>query len=149
MKPANLLLSGESGYEICKLADFGLARAYHASPLSGLTILGDVGGTIPYMPPEQITDYRHASPAADQYATAATLYHLLTGHYLFDFGEVPNKERLTMVLFDQPVPIQQRRSGIPDRLAQVIHRGLEKEPDGRFPDVAAFHHALSVFARGQ
>ena len=47
VKPANLLVSGEEGYETCKLADFGLARVYHASPLSGLTLLGEAAGTLP------------------------------------------------------------------------------------------------------
>ncbi|OHB68120.1 MAG: hypothetical protein A2V70_13980, partial [Planctomycetes bacterium RBG_13_63_9] len=85
VKPANLLVSGEEGFEACKLADFGLARVYHGSPLSGLTLIGDAGGTIPYMPPEQITHYRDPSPLADQYSTAATLYRLLTNQYLFEF----------------------------------------------------------------
>ena len=146
VKPANLLLSGEVPHELCKLADFGLARVYHASPLSGLTILGDVGGTITYMPPEQITDYRHASPAADQYATAATLYRLLTGHYLFDFEGVPKEQQFTKTLLDQPILIQDRRPDMPDPLCQAVHRALEKEPAARFPDAVALRDALLPFA---
>lgn len=145
VKPANLLTSGRPGAETCKLADFGLARVYHASPLSGLTMLGDAGGTIPFMPPEQITHYRDVSPAADQYSTAATLYTLLTGQFPFDFGEAPNQQRLTKILLEQPVPIRQRRADIPEGLAQEIHRALRKEPRDRFPDVAAFGEALAPF----
>jgi serine/threonine-protein kinase len=145
IKPANLLVSGEPGYETCKLADFGLARVYHASPLSGLTLLGDVGGTIPFMPPEQITHYRDTSPAADQYSAAATLYRLLTGHYLFDLGNAPKEQQLSKILLDQPVPIHDRRADIPEPLAQVIARALEKEPAARFPDAAAFRDALLPF----
>jgi len=55
VKPGNLLVSQSREGETCKLADFGLARVYHASTLSGITMLGDTGGTLPYMPPEQIT----------------------------------------------------------------------------------------------
>jgi len=145
VKPANLLLSGAPGAEICKLADFGLARAYHASPMSGLTMMGDVGGTIPYMPPEQITNYREAKPPADQYAAAATLYYLLTACHVFDFKDVPSQSRLAMVLCDDPVPVGKRRAGIPKGLAKAIHRALEKDPQRRFADAAAFRDALLPF----
>ena len=46
---------------------------------------GQVGGTAPFMAPEQILHFREAKPAVDQYAAAATLYNLLTGKYIFDF----------------------------------------------------------------
>jgi len=146
IKPANLLVSGEPGFEVAKLADFGLARVYHASPLSGLTILGDVGGTLPYMPPEQITDFRRANPLSDQYATAATLYRLLTERYLFDWHLVPESQRLSKILLDPPVPIRARRPDIPEGLAQVIHRALEKDPSCRHADAAAFRDALLPFS---
>jgi serine/threonine-protein kinase len=146
VKPANLLVSGDPGFETCKLADFGLARVYHASPLSGLTLMGDAGGTLPYMPPEQITDYRESSPPADQYATAATLYRLLTGHYLYDFEELPRQQRLTRILLDEPVPVRDRRPDVPTALAQTIHRALDKDPATRFPDAAGFRDALLRFA---
>ena len=69
-----------------KLADFGLARAYDACRLSGLTMQGEVGGTPAFMAPEQVTHYRDVKPAADQYSAAATLYYLLTGQYVYDFA---------------------------------------------------------------
>jgi len=146
VKPANLLVTGPAGYEVSKLADFGLARVYHASPLSGLTTLGDVGGTTPYLPPEQITAYREVNPAADQYATAATLYRLLTGKYLYDFQDLPTEQRMAKILLDEPVPIQNHRPHLPDALAQLIHHALEKDPAARFPDAAAFRDALLPFA---
>lgn len=146
VKPSNLLVSGDPGFEVCKLADFGLARVYHMSPLSGLTVLGNVGGTLPYMPPEQITDYRNVSPAVDIYATAATLYRLLTRHYVFDFADLPLERRLTKVLSDEPVPIRQRQSTIPGALADTIHRALAREPGSRFPDARAFRDAMLPFA---
>jgi serine/threonine-protein kinase len=147
VKPANLLLGQEPGSAPCKLADFGLARVYHASLLSGLTLLGDSGGTMFYMPPEQITHYRDVTPAADQYAAAATLYHLLTGQYLFDLADdVPVARQLAKILLEQPVAIRDRRPDIPDALALAIHRALEKDPGARFADAAAFREALLPFS---
>jgi len=68
IKPGNLLLNqGESG-EVLKVADFGLARAYRESAMSGLTLSNTSGGTPHFMPPEQVEDFRAAKPAADQYA---------------------------------------------------------------------------------
>jgi len=146
VKPANMLLSGAEADEVCRLADFGLARVYHDSRMSGLTVLGDVGGTIQYMPPEQITNYRDARPPADQYAAAATLYHLISGHGVHDFEDDRIEGRLKKILEQQPIPIARRMPEIPEALARVIHRALAKEPDRRFPTAAAFREALSPFS---
>src|SRR5439155_19533887 len=86
IKPANLLVTKVNGREVVQLADFGLARVYQTSRLSGLTMNGDIGGTLPFMAPEQILNFREAKPPVDQYAAAATLYNLLTGCLIFDFG---------------------------------------------------------------
>jgi serine/threonine-protein kinase len=139
VKPSNLLVGlGDD----CKLADFGLARAYQCSALSGLTMMGDVGGSIPYMPPEQITHYRDARPPADQYAAAATLYHLLTGRLIFDFGNASNQRKLAQILCEEPIPIRTRRPNIPSPLAAAIHQALSKEPEKRFPSVTHFAKAI-------
>ena len=90
IKPANVLLAElPDGKRQVKLADFGLARVYRASRLSGLTLHGDMGGTPAYMAPEQITNYSGVTPAADQYSVAAMLYHMLTGFYIMDLPPMP------------------------------------------------------------
>jgi serine/threonine-protein kinase len=146
VKPANILVAGEDGKKVVKLADFGLARVYQESRLSGLTMHGDVGGTVAFMPPEQITHFRHAKPPADQYSAAATLYTLLTGRTLFNFSD-PSVPPLTRVLEEEPVPIRQRRPDLPDELAAAVHRALAKDPESRFPDVLAFRAALKPFGQ--
>jgi serine/threonine-protein kinase len=146
IKPANLLISQEGRQERLRIADFGLARLYHASQLSGLTLAGEMGGTVAFMPPEQILAFRDALPASDQYAAAATLYNLLTGRFTHDL-EPRMEQRLAQILNDEPVPIQQRRPELPDELASVIHRALAHDQDRRWPDVAAFAEALRPFER--
>jgi serine/threonine-protein kinase len=145
IKPANLLLEETpSGHKIVKVADFGLARAYQASQLSGLTLQNELGGSVGYLPPEQITNFREVKPAADQYSAAATLYRLLTGHHVYDL--LPNAaEQLQMILTQPPVPILARRPDLPERLAAILHRALEREPGDRFPDVGAFRRELVPF----
>jgi serine/threonine-protein kinase len=146
IKPGNLLLTRVGGKRTVKLADFGLARVYQASRLSGLTMTGEVGGTPAYMAPEQVSNYREARPPADQYAAAATLYHLLTGKYVFD-SPSNFRQWFTLILQEEPVPIRSRCRDLPAGLAAVIHRALAKEPEDRYPDVAAFRDALRVFGR--
>jgi serine/threonine-protein kinase len=130
-----------------KLADFGLARTYQASQVSGLTMEGDVGGTARFMPPEQIVNFRSVKPSADQYAVASTLYHLLTNTYTYDCpGGV--HIQLKMLLLTEPIPIRKRRPELPEKLSDVIHKALARQPDQRYPDVAAFRAALLPFAQG-
>jgi serine/threonine protein kinase len=104
-----------------------------------------MGGTVAFMPPEQVTHFRRAKPPADQYSAAATLYNLLTGRYLFDFELAPGRG-VALVLQEKPVPIRQRRPELPEELAAIIHRALAKDPEGRFADVRAFRAALTPFA---
>jgi serine/threonine-protein kinase len=141
LKPANILITNRAGAEAALLADFGLARVYQESQLSGLTLTGTVGGTPTFMAPEQVTNYRDARPPVDQYSAAATLYALLTGRMTHDFGE-GTQARLTKLMYEDPVPIHERRADVPGKLARVIHRALTRDPAGRFPSVGAFRKAL-------
>jgi pSer/pThr/pTyr-binding forkhead associated (FHA) protein len=144
IKPANLLVTSEGGEERVRLADFGLARIYQASQMSGLTMAGEMGGTLSFMPPEQVTSYRDALPASDQYSAAATLYTLLTGSLVHDFPPQIHLQ-LAKILNADPVPIRERCPEVPEVLAAVIHRALQRDPNDRWPDAAAFREALQPF----
>ena len=145
IKPANILVHKDGTTKTTKLADFGLARAYEVSQLSGLTMQGDVGGTPMYMPPEQITHFRNVKPAADQYSAAATLYTLLTGKCIHNFPK-GIEACLIHITTEHPVPIRERRSDIPKGLAEVIHTALSREPEERFEDVEEFREELVRWA---
>jgi serine/threonine protein kinase len=145
IKPRNLLVARVERRAVLKLTDFGLARIYLTSPLSGLTFTGHTAGTSGFMAPEQITDFRGVKPAADQYSAGAMLYFLLTGQKVYDFpGEI--QRQLLMVLQDDPVPIRQRRPEIPAELSAIVHRALARSPEDRFADVRSMHDALRPFA---
>jgi serine/threonine-protein kinase len=144
IKPANLLVQVTPEGNTVKVADFGLARVYQASQMSGLTLQHDLGGTVGYMAPEQITHYRDAEPPADQYSAAATLYNLLTGKHVYDLPQ-HIASQLSKILNEEPVPIRQRRADLPRQLARVIHRALARDPEDRYPDARAFRRALLPF----
>jgi serine/threonine-protein kinase len=103
------------------------------------------GGTPAFMPPEQVLDFRSVKPAADQYAAAATLYHLLTGQLLYD-GVANAADLFLRILQKDPVPLRQRRPELPEALAAAVHRALARKPEERFPDVRALRAALGPLA---
>ncbi len=144
VKPANLLLTTANGVEQLKLADFGLAKEYQDSGLSGLTLTGTAGGTAAFMPPEQVTDFRSARPAADQYGSAATLYNLLTGRHIYETSS-SLLELLGLILNHEPIPLRQPSAGpaLPGRLGAVLRRALARDPARRYPDVRAMRQELS------
>jgi serine/threonine-protein kinase len=146
IKPGNLLLEGQDAHKVLKVADFGLARVYQASQLSGLTLQNDLGGTVGFLPPEQITHFRDVQPSADQYSAAATLYYLLTLHHVHDLPE-HIAGQLDMILKEDAVPIQQHRAELPNGLARAIHRALARDPEDRYLGVADLRRALLPFAR--
>jgi serine/threonine-protein kinase len=146
IKPGNMLVTNEDGREVAKLMDFGLARTYQASRLSGLTLQGHVGGTPAFLPPEQITHFRDVKPAADQFAAAATLYNLLTKRYIYDLPSTL-QQQILMMLQEPPVPIQKRRPDVPAGVAEAIHRALARAPEERFADVKAMRLALLAASR--
>ncbi len=81
VSPANMLLAGrETGEQRILLGDFGIAR--NIDDTGGLTATNMMIGTFPYAAPEQLTD-EPIDGRADQYALAATAFHLLTGTTLF------------------------------------------------------------------
>jgi serine/threonine-protein kinase len=146
IKPSNLMIHQVSRKDFVWLTDFGLARTYQSSRFSGLTLTGDMGGTTKYMPPEQILSYREAPPAGDQYASAATLYKLLTNANVYDFP--PELARQIFMILTEPiVPIDSRRDDIPPGLAQAIHRALSRDPQERFASVTDFRNAIECYAQ--
>jgi serine/threonine protein kinase len=145
IKPSNILLHRDGAMRTPKLADFGLARVYETSRISGLTMQGEIGGTPAYMAPEQVTHYRQVKPAADQYAAAATLYKILTGHYIHDLPKDLGVA-IGIIVSADPVPISARGQTLPIGLADVIHKALSREPEDRYLDVMTFRKELARFA---
>lgn len=146
IKPTNVLLETADDKLSVKVADFGLARIYHASQLSGLTLQNDLGGTLEFMPPEQFTHFRDVLPPADQFSAAALLYTLLTGQFIRDLSG-PLASKIDQLLSNPPIPIRERRPELPAKLAEVIHRALDYDPSWRYPSVKEFRRALRAFAK--
>ena len=145
IKPSNILLSSAKGREQAILTDFGLARAYQASRLSGITMSGEVKGTAAFLAPDQILNFRDAKPSADIYAAGATLYHLLTGQYTHELPLL-FVDQIAVILAEEAVPIVSRRRDLPPSLSEVVHKSLARKPEDRFLSAAAMLKVLYPFS---
>ena len=143
IKESNILLTGTSPNFTAKLTDFGLAKSFTQSGMSGITMAGDMAGTFAYMPPEQIKDFRNVKPTSDIYAIGMTAYSLLAGDTALDVGPNGDMAATVRAIFDgQIVPLRQRAPEVPDRVAEVIERALAKDPAERWQSAAAMRTAL-------
>lgn len=139
IKPENVLL-GDETLNVVKLADFGLAKSFEQAGLSGLTATGAVGGTLYFMPREQITHFRLLRPASDVWSLGATLYHMLTLGYPREFA--PGLDPLQVILSGGTVPLLQRAPSLPAALAAVVDRAVDDDLARRFSSAAEFRDAL-------
>ena len=144
VKPENVLIAHTTEGLLAKLSDFGLAKSFRGVGLSGLTFSGEMRGTVPFMPPEQMLDFKTVTPQADLYATAATLYYMLTCKYIYD-EPAGGGDLIRMLLEEQPVPIRTRRPDVPQPLATVIGQCLARDPKERLTDANSMRRALKPF----
>lgn len=128
LKPGNIFLADTSKNPVVKVADFGLSKAFETAGLSGNTRTGEAAGTPVFMPVQQIFNYRYATPDVDVWAAAASYYFMLTGTYPKDFGD-KCKDIWMAALNSSPVPILKRNPKIPRKLAAVIDKALEEQPN--------------------
>jgi serine/threonine-protein kinase len=137
VKPANIIVADlATDEQQVFLADFGIARPI--DDISGITTTNMTVGTIAYAAPEQLLG-EEMDGRADQYALAATAYHLLTGLQLF-----PHTNPAVVIsrhLNINPPTLGDRR---PDcaGLDDVLQIALAKNPADRFPSCSAFAQAL-------
>jgi serine/threonine-protein kinase len=140
LKPQNILLHQYQDRWIAKIADFGLAKSFAQAGYSGMTATGTGGGTYPYMPREQLTEFKYAKPASDIWSIAATFYRVLTGCAPRDCPA--DEDPLLVILHRDAVPIRDRDPTIPASVAAVLDGALQTEVDRRYESVAEMKAAL-------
>ena len=136
IKPDNVLLSGGAA----TVTDFGVAKAITAArqPMTSgattrsghtITAVGISLGTPAYMSPEQAAADPATDHRADLYALGIVAYEMLVGGP--PFQRTTPRALLAAQLSEPPPPLATRRGGVPEPLARLIMRCLEKEPSAR------------------
>jgi serine/threonine-protein kinase len=124
-----------------KLLDFGLSRFHATEEEKNLTKTGFIMGTPSYMAPEQARGKR-VDHRADVYGVGTILYTALTGRAPFD-EDSPQATILAVMNSEPPRP-RSITPAIPPHVELVIERAMAKNPDDRYPDMAAFEQALEA-----
>jgi eukaryotic-like serine/threonine-protein kinase len=138
LKPNNIFITNVNGKMLVKIGDYGLSKAFDLAGLSGHTFTGAKMGTPVFMCRQQLLDLKNSLPEVDVWASAACLYNMLTGYFPRNFvGDSWN-----CVLRNNAVPIRQRDSNIPEKLAEVIDLALTENPKIHFQTAADFKTAL-------
>jgi eukaryotic-like serine/threonine-protein kinase len=146
VKPSNILVSGPVARPKVKLSDFGLAKSFRENAeFVKLTRLGDVGGSIGFISPDHIREFRDLKEPADIYSAGATLYYLLTLRYPFLNFDPYKTDAYNMILENPAIPLRALRPDAPELLERILARSLEKERKDRWKSAATMHAALRPF----
>jgi len=131
IKPANLLIEWRAGGVNAPnlwVTDFGLA---HCLSQPGLTMTGDLVGTLRYMSPEQALAKRVAVDArTDIYSLGVTLYELLTLEPAYNGRN--REEVLRQIAFEEPRPPRRLNKAIPAELETIVLKAIAKNPEERY-----------------
>ena len=141
IKPENILLSGGEAI----VADFGIAHALQEAGDIRITQTGWAVGTKRYIAPEQALGEIDAR--ADLYSLGCVMYEMLS-------GEPPAR----VITPSRPAAIRRLKVGrtnslpplpsdVPRRLAAIISRLLEPDPEQRFASADELLEALSALSR--
>ena len=129
LKPQNILVDDT---DQPKVTDFGLARLSEDSFLSRT---GEVGGTLHYMSPEQVTGRRNVlDHRTDVFSLGVLLYEFLTLRRPFE-GDTTHQVVQQILEWDPP-DASRVRSQCPHELAIICAKAMEKSVERRYANMA-------------
>ena len=137
VKPANILVSDKG---VAKLTDFGISLAPRAE---ALTAAGMVMGTAQYLPPEQAMGEK-ATASGDIYALGVIAYEALAGRRPFT-----GATQVDIALSHVKDPVPPLPAEVPEGVAQLVYRMLEKDPRLRPASVAEVVTQIKELWHGQ
>jgi serine/threonine protein kinase len=132
IKPDNILVDGSGRV---RLADFGMASLSSATGYAGAT-----GGTVGYMPPEQILGGR-VDVRTDVFAFAAVMYEALTGTRPFAAPTAQESLDLVCGTLADPCALNE---AIPAQAADALLVALDPDPEQRPSSMEAFVSELRM-----
>jgi serine/threonine-protein kinase len=155
IKPDNIVLVRTPEGEQAKVLDFGIAKIKEGGLREeakgmDLTGVGYVVGTPRYVSPEQAKGKRgdDLDGRSDLYSLAVVMYEMLTGNV--PFQAETTMEVLIAHIQKSPNPVQMVRTDlrIPEALASLVMRTLQKKRELRPPTATAFIEELTRVEEG-
>jgi serine/threonine protein kinase len=140
IKPDNIMLKPEPAEALPYrpvLTDLGLAKLAGGGQL---TQEGTSMGTPAYMSPEQALG-EETDARSDVYSLGILVFELATGQLPFRVRTIT--EAIHCHTHEPPPPPLSIRPDLPQVLANLILKALEKDPGDRFPDARALAEALA------
>jgi serine/threonine-protein kinase len=135
LKPSNVMVMGSGE---AKVTDFGIAKVLGSSKL---TRTGTAMGSAHYMSPEQIRRPETVDARSDVYSLGCVFYEVLTGRPPFGEKDASGTEsdfEIKTAHVTELVPSLDRAGrSIPDWLASLVMKMLEKEAEKRPPSCEA------------
>jgi hypothetical protein len=155
LKPQNVLV-GDFGETV--LIDWGLAKDLHAEEVESAgpykasmssteTLDGAVMGTPAFMAPEQAAPGDPVDERADVYALGSMLYFLGSG--IAPHAGKTLDEILVKVMSGEVMPLREREPRIPEDLAAIVHKAMQREPKHRYPTAKELSEDLHKFQLGK
>jgi len=140
LKPQNILVTYEGQ---AKVADFGIARAFHHEERTNQEEPEDVvWGSPHYIAPEQAMG-KPPTPATDVYSIGVMLYEMLTGVPPF---HDPDPTALALKhLQEEPVSLRSLNPRVPPGLELLVRRALSKDPSARYHNADQLGTAVGAY----
>lgn len=134
IKPDNILVNRNGA---CKVSDFGVSELADAQGFRKAS-----GGTIGYMPPEQMNGHE-LDERTDEFALATVTYEILTGKRPFAARSLDASAKLIQK-FDI-APASSLRTDLDPGIDSVLFTALSPDPDDRYDSVEEFLAALMPY----
>lgn len=147
LKPDNIFFHNQEDREVVKVLDFGIAKVAGSTLSEGkLTGTGALLGTPHYMSPEQCQGMK-LDGRSDLYSFGIIVYELLSGTLPFE------AENTLSMLFkhvrDNPVDIRKVIPDLPQPIADIVMRALEKNPKNRYQTAKEYSQAFCEAVQAQ
>jgi serine/threonine-protein kinase len=140
LKPSNVMVVPTDEGEAIKVLDFGIVKVLEDTGIDTITRPDRMVGSPRYMAPEQIRK-GDIDGRTDLYAVGVMLYEMITNRPPFK-GKTSVKTLMSHVQDPVPPMAEKTDRSIPLPVEQLVLRCLQKKPENRFPDTAAFKRAV-------